>query len=80
MSRLSEIQKHLFGAGLFVAAMALVPLFVSERYILGEVIVFMLWASVATQWNVLTGHAGVFSLGQMLFFGIGAYAVGMAAN
>lgn len=80
MSRLSDIQKHLAGAVLFVAAMALVPLFVSERYILGEVIVFMLWASVATQWNVLTGHAGVFSLGQMLFFGVGAYTVGMAAN
>ncbi|RWJ31996.1 branched-chain amino acid ABC transporter permease [Mesorhizobium sp.] len=80
MTRLSDIQKHLVGAAVFVAAMATVPFFVSERYLLGEVIVFMLWASVATQWNLLTGHAGVFSLGQMLFFAIGSYTVGMTAS
>jgi branched-chain amino acid transport system permease protein len=37
----------------------------------------MIWASVAVQWNVLLGHAGVFSLGQMLFFAIGVYSVAM---
>lgn len=77
MSQLSEIQKHLLGAAVFLAAMAVLPIFVGQRYILGEIIVFMLWASVAVQWNVLMGHAGVFSLGQMLFFAIGAYTVGM---
>ena len=80
MTPMSDIQKHLVGAAIFVALMATVPFVVSERYILGEVIVFMLWASVATQWNVLTGHAGVFSLGQMLFFAIGSYTVGIAAS
>jgi branched-chain amino acid transport system permease protein len=80
MSKLAELQRHLIGALVFVAAVASVPIFVSERYILGEVIVFMFWASVAIQWNVLTGHAGVFSLGQMLFFAIGAYTVGMAGT
>lgn len=79
MTGLSDIQKHLIGAVVFVAAMATVPFFVGERYLLGEVIVFMLWAAVATQWNVLTGHAGVFSLGQMLFFAVGSYTVGMGA-
>lgn len=75
----SDIQRHLLGALLFVAVMATVPFFVTERYFLGEIIIFMLWASVATQWNVLTGHAGVFSLGQMLFFAIGSYTIGMSA-
>ena len=77
MSRLSPIQQHLFGAVAFVAAMSVIPVFLTQRYYVGEVILFMLWASVAIQWNVLLGHAGVFSLGQMLFFGIGAYTVGM---
>lgn len=77
MNRLSPLQKHLLGALLFVVAMASVPLFITQRYYVGEIILFMIWASVAIQWNVLLGHAGVFSLGQMLFFGIGAYAVGM---
>ncbi|CDX32221.1 Branched-chain amino acid ABC transporter, permease protein [Mesorhizobium plurifarium] len=80
MSQLSEIQRHLVAAVLFIAAMATLPYFVSERYLLGQIIVFMLWASVATQWNVLTGHAGVFSLGQMLFFSVGSYTVGMAGT
>jgi len=44
-----------------------VPLFVGERYLLGEVIVFFIWAMVAMNWNLLMGHAGVFSLAQLLF-------------
>lgn len=78
MNGLSEIQKHLIGALAFLVVMAVLPAFIGQRYLLGEIIVFMLWASVAVQWNVLLGHAGVFSLGQMLFFAVGAYAVGMA--
>lgn len=78
MSRLGTIQRHFVGLLLMVAVLATPPLFISQRYVLGELIVFMLWASVAIQWNVLMGHAGVFSLGQMLFFAIGAYTVGMA--
>lgn len=77
MTHFSPLQKHLLGAVVFIAAMATIPLFVTQRYYTGEIILFMIWASVAIQWNVLLGHAGVFSLGQMLFFGIGAYAVGM---
>jgi branched-chain amino acid transport system permease protein len=80
MIYLTELQKHLLGAVVSLLLMALLPIFVTQRYLLGEIIVFMLWASVAIQWNVLMGHAGVFSLGQMLFFAIGAYAVGMLAT
>lgn len=77
MTKLSILQRHLLGCVLAVGFMAIAPLFVTQRYSLGEIILFMIWASVAIQWNVLLGHAGVFSLGQMLFFAIGAYAVGM---
>jgi branched-chain amino acid transport system permease protein len=80
MSQLSEMQRHLIGAAVLLVSIAALPIFVTQRYILGEIIVFMLWASVAIQWNVLMGHAGVFSLGQMLFFAIGAYTVGMAGT
>ena len=55
-----------FCALLLFVLMAMLPLFVTQRYLLGEVITCMLWVSVALQWNVLMGHAGVFSLGQML--------------
>lgn len=77
MSRLTDLQKNLLILVAVLAAIAVLPLFVTQRYFLGEIVLFMIWASVAVQWNVLLGHAGVFSLGQMLFFAIGAYAVGM---
>ena len=77
MNRLSDLQKHLLILVAVLATIAALPLFVTQRYFLGEIVLFMIWASVAVQWNVLLGHAGVFSLGQMLFFAIGAYAVGM---
>lgn len=75
----SEMGRHLLGSVLLLAAMSALPFIVTERYALGEIITFLIWASVAVQWNVLTGHAGVFSLGQMLFFAIGSYSVAMLA-
>lgn len=75
----SEMGRHLQGAALLVVAMSALPFIVTERYALGEIITFLIWAAVAVQWNVLTGHAGVFSLGQMLFFAIGSYSVAMLA-
>lgn len=77
MSEFSPLKRHLLGAVLLFVFMAIVPTFVTQRYFLGEIIVFMIWASVAVQWNVLTGHAGVFSLAQMLIFAIGAYSTAM---
>ncbi|MFZ5672560.1 MAG: phenylacetaldoxime dehydratase family protein [Pseudomonadota bacterium] len=79
MTPSTEMNRHLVGAVLLLAALSLLPFLVTERYALGELITFLIWASVAVQWNVLTGHAGVFSLGQMLFFAIGSYCVAMLA-
>jgi branched-chain amino acid transport system permease protein len=80
VTRFADIQKHLLGTAVLILVLCMPPLLIAQRYALGEIIVFMLWASVAIQWNVLMGHAGVFSLGQMLFFAVGAYAVGMAGS
>jgi branched-chain amino acid transport system permease protein len=77
MREFGDLEKNLLAALGILAFVAIVPLFVTQRYFLGEIILFMIWASVALQWNVLLGYAGVFSLGQMLFFAIGAYGVGM---
>ncbi len=66
----------LTGLGISIAFAAL-PLVIGERYLLGEIIIFFVWAMVACHWNLLMGHAGVFSLAQMLFFACGAYGVAM---
>ena len=75
---MSTLQRHLVIGLAVIIVFAALPLVISERYLLGEVIIFFIWAMVAMNWNVLMGHAGVFSLGQMLFFAVGAY--GMVAE
>ncbi|MFX3680230.1 branched-chain amino acid ABC transporter permease [Oceaniradius stylonematis] len=75
-----ELNKHLAIALVIAVGFAAVPLFVGERYLLGEVIVFFIWAMVAMNWNLLMGHAGVFSLAQLLFFACGAYGVAMGTQ
>lgn len=76
----TELRKHLTIAVAIGAVFALVPLLLTERYLLGEVIIFFIWAIVACNWNLLMGHAGVFSLAQILFFICGAYGVAMAVQ
>ncbi|MEM7068062.1 MAG: branched-chain amino acid ABC transporter permease [Pseudomonadota bacterium] len=80
MSRFDELTRHLMTAGLLVAIFAALPNFITQRYLLGEVIVFFIWAMVAMNWNLLMGHAGVFSLAQMLFFACGAYGMAMGVT
>ena len=60
-----------------VAAMALVPLFVDTRYIITQLTVFFIWGIVVTQWNLVLGVAGIFSLAQMALFAVGAYGTAM---
>ncbi len=80
MNRIDELARHILLAVLVVAAFALLPIFLKERYLLGEVIIFFIWAMTAMSWNLLMGHAGVFSLAQMLFLACGAYGVAMGVT
>jgi branched-chain amino acid transport system permease protein len=59
------------------AAMALVPLVFGTRYIVTQLTVFFIWGIVVTQWNLVLGVAGIFSLAQMALFAIGAYGTAM---
>lgn len=78
--RFDDLSRHLAIAVLVIATFALLPIFITQRYLLGEVIVFFIWAMVAMNWNLLMGHAGVFSLAQMLFFAVGAYGMAMGVT
>jgi branched-chain amino acid transport system permease protein len=64
--------------GLAVLAVALVlPIFLPGRYFIGQITLFFIWATVVTQWNLVFGVAGIFSLAQMAIFAVGGYATGM---
>lgn len=60
-----------------IAIMALVPLFIGTRYVITQMTLFFIWAIVVTQWNLVLGVAGIFSLAQMALFAVGAYATAM---
>lgn len=66
----------------FLLAIVLValPLLVDSRYIIGQVILAMFYAIIASQWNLLFGFAGIFSLAQMAFFALGGYATAMLTS
>lgn len=59
--------------------LALVPLIVGTRYIITQMTLFFIWAIVVSQWNLVLGVAGIFSLAQMALFAVGAYATAMLA-
>lgn len=67
-----------FAIGLALLAMAFaVPLLFSTRYIVTQATLFFIWAVVVTQWNLVLGVGGIFSLAQMALFACGAYAAAM---
>lgn len=66
----------LVGAGLLAVAASL-PFFMSGRYFIGQLTLLFIWATVVTQWNLVFGVAGIFSLAQMALFAFGGYAVAM---
>jgi len=59
--------------------LAVLPMVVGTRYIITQMTLFFIWAIVVTQWNLVLGVAGIFSLAQMALFAIGAYATAMLA-
>ncbi len=57
---------------LLLVLLILLPIVASE-YLLHIFILVLLWAYLATSWNILGGYAGQHSLGHGVFLGIGAY-------
>jgi len=68
----------LIGLVLLVIAIAL-PFIFPTRYVIGQLTLFFIWATVVTQWNLVFGVAGIFSLAQMALFAMGGYVTGMLA-
>lgn len=62
---------------LFLAVAIAIPYFVDSRYVLGQIILALFYATIASQWNLLFGFSGIFSLAQMAIFAFGGYATAM---
>lgn len=51
-----------------------------NTYIMHIFILFFIWSIVASNWNLLMGYAGIFSLGNIGFLAIGGYTSGILAK
>lgn len=60
-----------------VALAVSVPFFFHDRYLITQTILFFIWATVVTQWNLVLGVGGIFSLAQMALFACGAYGTAL---
>jgi len=56
---------------------AVYPVIHGDTYIMHIFILFFIWALVASNWNLLMGYAGIFSLGNIGYFAIGGYTSGI---
>ena len=61
-------------AGLVVALVTL-PIWDPERTLQTPLVVVLIYLSLAQMWNLLAGFAGLISIGQQMFVGIGVYSL-----
>ena len=64
-------------ASAMLATFVSIPFLVDGRYVITQMTLFFIWATVATQWNLVLGYGGIFSLAQMALFACGAYITAM---
>jgi branched-chain amino acid transport system permease protein len=59
------------------AAFAALPLVSSGNYLLTQITLYLIWAAVVTQWNLVLGVAGIMSIGHMALFAVGGYVTAL---
>lgn len=72
-----RLRKDSFAAVVVFTGLAVLPLAAPSSYVLGQATLFLIWAAVVTQWNLVLGVAGILSIGQMALFAAGGYAVAL---
>jgi branched-chain amino acid transport system permease protein len=64
------------GVGVVIAA--LVPMATSDPYIMGLLILILIYAILNQAWNLTLGMTGAWNFGQLALFAIGGYGAGIA--
>ena len=55
------------------AALVLLPLVIGDSYLRHLVIVAMIYAVIASNWDLSLGYGGIFNFAHLAFFGVGVY-------
>ena len=66
-------RNQLLTAVVVAAAVACLPLLVTDVYVQNIIVLTLMYAALSQSWNVLGGYCGQISLGHAIYFGIGAY-------
>ena len=53
--------------------LALLPLVIHNDYYLNILTICLIYAALASTWNLMVGYAGILSFGHQAFYGLGAY-------
>ena len=75
--RMTPIRRDIAIGAFFLAIAIVIPFIDSSRSTMSQVILLFIWASIVTQWNLVFGVAGIFSLAQMAVFAMGGYTAAM---
>src|SRR5262249_29274597 len=67
------------GAVVF-GALAALPFGVGAHWVMNALVFTLMYAALASAWNLVGGFSGYVSLGHAGFFGLGAYALGIAVQ
>ena len=76
MSRLTRA--GILRAGLVFGGLTAFPFVFPAQWVVNIAIFTLMYAGLATAWNLLGGYSGYLSLGHAAFFGVGAYAIAIA--
>jgi branched-chain amino acid transport system permease protein len=68
------------GLVVFVAALAVFPLVFTNPSVTEFGVLTLIYVGAASAWNMFSGYSGYVSLGHAVFFGTGAYALGLLAE
>ena len=64
----------------FVAVLAVLPLILGQNWQVNLLVFTVMYAGLASAWNLLGGYAGYPALGHAAFFGVGAYAMAIGTS
>jgi len=71
-----RLAQRYLGLAAAIGALALIPIGVSNPYVLSVLTLAALYAIFASSWDILSGYIGQVNFGHAVFFGAGAYATG----
>lgn len=70
-------QKDVVIALILIAGLIVMPHLGPQKYTVTQFTLAFIWIIVVSQWNLVFGVAGIFSLAQMAIFAFGGFATGM---